>query len=55
MKFVIDNITNIIWNLSFFDNFVILIIKKKIIIVFAKAYIFYVFENIIDDFVKKKR
>lgn len=55
MKFVINNIRNIVWNLSSFDNLLISVTKKKIITAFAETYMFYVFDDVIDDFVKKKR
>jgi len=54
VKFVIDDITNIVWNSSSFDNLAILATKKKVITALAKTHISRAFDNVIDDFMKKK-
>lgn len=51
---MIDDITKIVWNSSSFDNLAIFVTKKKIITVLAKTHIFRAFDDVIDDFVKKK-
>lgn len=55
VKFVINNIKNIVWNLSSFNNLSILTIKKKVITVLTKTHMFCTFDDVIDDFIEKKK
>lgn len=51
---MVDDITEIVWNLSSFDNLAIPATKKKVITALAKAYISRVSDDIIDDFMEGK-
>ncbi len=51
---MIDDITKIVWNSSSFNNLMILVTKKKIITALAKTHISRAFNDVINDFVKKK-
>jgi len=55
VKFVIDNIKNIVWNLSCFDNLVILITKKRVITALVRTYMSCVFSDAMNDFVVRKK
>ncbi|KAL8800740.1 MAG: hypothetical protein Q9182_004945 [Xanthomendoza sp. 2 TL-2023] len=53
-EFVVDDITEIVWNPSSFDNLAILATKKKVITALAKAHMSRVSDDVIDDFVEGK-
>ncbi|MCJ1280370.1 hypothetical protein MMC21_008197 [Puttea exsequens] len=53
-QFVVDGITEIVWNPTSFDNLAIPATKKKIITALAKAYISRFSDVMIDDFVEGK-
>jgi len=55
VKFVINNIRHIVWNLSSFDNLLILTAKKKVITVLTKAHMFCASDDVIDDFIERKK
>jgi len=54
IKFIVDDIEDIIWNPSFFENFTIPAAKKKVIITLAEVYISRAFDNTFDDFITGK-
>jgi len=54
VEFVVDDITNIVWNPSSFDNLAIPATKKKVITALAKAYISRASDDVIDHFVEGK-
>ena len=49
-----NDIKDIVWNSSFFDNLAILAAKKKIITALAKAHIFSAFNGVFNDLIKEK-
>lgn len=55
VKFIINDIKNIVWNLSCFDNLTISIVKKKVITVFIRAYMLCIFSNVMNKFVVRKK
>lgn len=55
VKFVINNIKNIVWNLFCFNNLTIFIMKKKVITALIKAHMFCVFDDVMNNFVVKKK
>jgi hypothetical protein len=54
VEFVVDDITDIVWNPSSFDNLAIPTTKKKVITALAKAHISRAPDDVIDDFVEGK-
>lgn len=54
MEFLVDDIKDIGWNPSSFDNLAIPATKKKVITALAKAHISRASGDVIDDFVKGK-
>ena len=51
---MVDDITDIVWNPSSFDNLAIPATKKKVITALAKAHISRASDDVIDDFVEGK-
>ena len=51
---MVDDITDIVWNPSSFDNLAIPTTKKKVITALAKAHISRAPDDVIDDFVEGK-
>ncbi|KAL8698333.1 MAG: hypothetical protein Q9201_006630 [Fulgogasparrea decipioides] len=54
LEFVVDDIMEIVWNPSSFDNLAIPATKKKVITALAKAHMSRASDNVIDDFVEGK-
>lgn len=54
MEFVVDDIMEIVWNPSSFDNLAISTTKKEVITALAKAHMSRASDDVIDDFVEGK-
>ena len=54
VEFVVDDIKDIVWNPSSFDNLSIPAAKKKVITALAKAHMSCASDDVIDDFVEGK-
>ena len=54
MEFVVDDITDIVWNPSSFDNLAIPATKKNVITALAKAHMSRASDDVMDDFVEGK-
>ncbi|KAI9715641.1 MAG: hypothetical protein M1812_005793 [Candelaria pacifica] len=54
LEFAVDDITDIVWNPSSFDNLAIPAAKKKVITALAKSHISPASDDVIDDFVQGK-
>ena len=54
MEFVINDITDIVWNPSSFDNLAIPAAKKKVITALTKAHISRASDDVMDDLVEGK-
>ncbi|KAL8626238.1 hypothetical protein Q9189_008078 [Teloschistes chrysophthalmus] len=54
LEFVVDDITEIVWNSSSFDNLAIPATKKRVITALAKAHMSRASDDVIDDFVEGK-
>lgn len=54
VEFVVDDIEEIVWNPSSFDNLAIPAEKKKVITALAKSHISRASDDVIDDFVEGK-
>jgi hypothetical protein len=54
VEFVVDNIQDIVWNPSSFDNLAIPTAKKRIITALAKAHMSRASDDVIDNFVERK-
>lgn len=55
VEFVVNDIKEIVWNSSSFENLTILIAKKKIITTLVKTHIFRAFNDTFNNFIEKKR
>ena len=54
VEFVVNNIKDIVWNPSSFDNLAIPAAKKKVITALAKSHMSRASDDVIDDFVEGK-
>lgn len=54
VKFVVNDIKDIVWKSSSFDNLAIPIKKKRVITTLAKVYMSHASGDVIDDFVVGK-
>ena len=54
VEFVVDDIRDIVWNPSSFDNLAIPAVKKKLITALAKTHMSRTAVDVIDDFVEGK-
>lgn len=54
VEFVVEDIQDIVWNPSSFDNLAIPAAKKKVITALAKAHMSRTADDVIDDFVEGK-